>query len=210
MRPHLLVVLLLAGISGGLCAEEPATAPEPTSPLIVVDALGKPVRRATLYIVDASGAVRKRIYSAVDGTAALPLPEKTAESVIAVGSEDAIAIVAAKAIRGAKETPFRLAIPAPTETLELHASLDGGAPAEGVSFAVRLDGVPLPQEVMSRLEQHQSRPFETNRGGVALLGGLPEGRYQVTVRAKQGSPLQMAPIDIPAHGGLEVVDVVLK
>ncbi|MCU1347367.1 MAG: hypothetical protein JWO56_397, partial [Acidobacteria bacterium] len=112
-----------------------ATPPEPTSKVTVVDAAGKPVRRATLYIIDPKGTMRKKVYSGVDGTAELPLPEKTSQAVIAVSSDEAFTIVDAKKIRAAGEAPFTLAIPASSASIEVHATLESGAPATGVSFA---------------------------------------------------------------------------
>lgn len=172
----------------------------------VVDWNGNPVAGAELFGVTASGEVRSRALSGVNGEVVVQVSTMT-QSLIGVSPQGSLGTAPLSFMAGQSLT---LVLLAPTVALQANVRMKDGQAVPGVRFLLRFNGQFLAAEIVARLEQRQEAPFVTDTSGHASLRGLPEGVYDVwPVSAAGNAPAAGDPVSILARPGTQIVDIVV-
>lgn len=146
-----------------------------TRDLQIVDVHGRPIAGA-IVLASTDGHVRALANTDAEGRTRIAIPKDTACAIWIVPNGGSLA--AYRIERAAAAGVTRIVVPEATASLDVQTLLADGTPLPNVSFVLRYNGELAPVDV-ARLMRRGGNSLSTNADGVASLGRIPSGTYEL-------------------------------
>jgi len=170
-----------------------------TRDLQIVDVHDEPVAGAVV-LASTDGHVRALANTDARGRARIAIPKDSACAIWIVPNGGSLA--AYRLERAAAAGATRIVVPEATASLDVQTLLSDGTPLPNVSFVLRYNGELAPVDV-ANLMRRGGNSLSTNADGVASLGRIPSGTYELWpyITADEAAALvdAAAPAKAPVH-----------
>lgn len=157
--------------------EEPLSGHELTvqKTVLVTDARGIPIAGASVLnpqlaaTTDAQGRATLYFDTAKPRGRVFVVPRSGSLGFAAIGADDVVAVRVADAA-----------------SLELRMESTDGTPIAEIAIGMRIDGTPIPDDVMSELTRLQGVPLASDATGRVVYPRMPPGQYELMPRMRRG------------------------
>lgn len=144
-------------------------------PVVVVDADGDPVDRATVYAL-AGARLCARTTTDEDGITAIAVPEREEAVLFVIHPEGGFTV--ARVARESGRQRLRVDLAPASSSLVIRARTKDGAPMPPFSLLMRYDGAVVPVDVLEELTAVQGLHFATDPRSDVRLERIPNGQYE--------------------------------